>query len=191
MVRNKDLSLCSITEIKNELKRQNIIGDKRITIRKLSQTINTNTYILTFNNPKPPVEKYIPNPWRCYNCQKYGLLKEVCSRKPVWVKCGTHEPDHTEKTYSNNLNYNNCYESHRVDSKQCKIWEKEREILKIKVTKNITFSKARRLVEMPFIKPTFAKITKTPPNENRINTQIKKKNWRRIDKPNKLTTKLY
>ena len=43
-------------EIKNELKKQNVIDIKQITIRKLNQTIDTNSYILTFNNPKPPPE---------------------------------------------------------------------------------------------------------------------------------------
>ena len=33
----------------------------------------------------------------------------------------------------------------------------EREILKIKITQNIAFPEARRLVEMLFIKPTFCK----------------------------------
>ena len=133
----------------------------------------------TFNNPNPPLEieigymlvkKYIPNPRRCYNCQKYGHLKEACSRKPVCVKCGAHEPDHI-----NNLNCSNCNESHRADSKLCKIWGKEREILKIKFTQNFSFLEARRLVDMPFIKPSFAKITKTPPYKNQVNTQNKKK----------------
>ena len=60
-------------EIKNELKKQNVIDVKRITIKKQNEIIETNTYILTFNNPKPPleikigytvvkVETYIPNP---------------------------------------------------------------------------------------------------------------------------------
>ena len=84
-------------EIKNELKKQNIIDVKRITIKKQNEII-TNTYILTFNNPKTPleikigytvvkVETYIPNP-RCHNCQKYGHLKEHCTRKQVW-RAGT------------------------------------------------------------------------------------------------------
>ena len=51
---------------------------------------------------------------------------------------------------------------------------KKKEILKIKVIQNISFPEIRRLVEMAFIKPTFAKIKKTP-NENQINTQIKTK----------------
>ena len=100
------------------------------------------------------VEKYISNPRWFHNCQKYGHIKEACTRKPVCVECGAHESDHTEDMCSNNLN---CNESHKVDSKLCKIWIKEREILKIKVTQNISFPEARRLVEMPFIKPTFAK----------------------------------
>ena len=34
VIRNGELSLCSITEIKNELKKQNVIDVKRITIKK-------------------------------------------------------------------------------------------------------------------------------------------------------------
>ena len=101
------------------------------------------------------VEKYIPNPRRCHNCQKYEHLKEAYSRKPVCVKYGVHEPDHAEYMCTNNLNCSNCNESHRADSKLCKIWGEKREILKIQVTQNINFSEARRLVEMPFIKSTF------------------------------------
>ena len=91
VIRNGELSLCSIMEIKNELKKQNVIDVKRITIKKQNEIIETNTYILTFNNPKPPldikigytvvkVQTYIPNPRRCHNCQKYGHLKQHCTR---------------------------------------------------------------------------------------------------------------
>ena len=70
-----------------------------------------------------------------------------------------------------------------VNSKHCKIWGKVRKIIKIKVTQNITFLEVGRLVEIPFIKPTFTKIiTIQNPNENLVDTQIKTK---RIDKPNK------
>ena len=112
VIRNGELSLCSITEIKNELKKQNVIDVKRITIKKQNEIIETNTYVLTFNNPKPPlemkigytvvkVETYIPNPRRCHNCQKYGHLKEHCTRKQVCVKCGEQEPNHIEESCKN------------------------------------------------------------------------------------------
>ena len=37
-------------------KKQNVIDVKRIIIRKQNQTINTTTYILTFNNPNSSAE---------------------------------------------------------------------------------------------------------------------------------------
>ena len=58
----------------------------------------------------------------------------------------------------------------------------------MKITKNITFSEARRLIENPFKKLTFSQVTRTPSNqvEKEAKTQIKtKKNRRRINKFNK------
>ena len=45
----------------------------------------------------------------------------------------------------------------------------------MKITKNITFPEARRLIENPFNKLTFSQVTKTPSNqvENETKTQIK------------------
>ena len=167
-------------------KKQNVIDVKRITIKKQNEIIETSTYILTFNNPKPPleikigytvvkVETYIPNPRRCHNCQKYGHLKQHCTRKQVCVKCGEQEPNHIEESCKNSLNCNNCKGNHRADSKYCKIWEREKEIIKMKITKNITFPEARWLIENPFNKLTFSQVTRTPSNqvENEAKTQIK------------------
>ena len=45
----------------------------------------------------------------------------------------------------------------------------------MKITKNITFPEARRLIENPFNKLTFSQVTRTPSNqvENEAKTQIK------------------
>ena len=43
----------------------------------------------------------------------------------------------------------NCSEKHSADSKECLIWHKEKEILRIKFTRNISFIEARKLVEAP------------------------------------------
>ena len=104
--------------------------------------------------------KYIPSPRRCHNSQE----------NPICVKYGTHQPDHSEDMCANNLNCRNCNESLIVDSKLCNVWEKEKEILKIKVIQNISFPEARRFVEILFNKPAFTKIAKTPSNENQINS---------------------
>ena len=72
VMRNKELSQCSKEEILAELKNQGVTDIKRITIKKENKTIQTNTYILTFNSPTIPkeikicyinekIEQYIPN----------------------------------------------------------------------------------------------------------------------------------
>ena len=44
----------------------------------------------------------------------------------------------------------NCGQKHSADSKECRIWHKEMEILRIKFTRNISFVEARKLlVEAP------------------------------------------
>ena len=52
-MRSKELSLCTIEEIKRELKRQGVIEVKRVSIKK-GKIIETNTYIMEFNTPKIP-----------------------------------------------------------------------------------------------------------------------------------------
>lgn len=121
VVRSAELSLCTLEEIRNNnsIKKQNIIDIKRISIKKNDRIIDTNTYIMTFDAPEPPqeikigytiskVETYIPNPLRCFNCQRYGHGKNQCTRKLVCGKCGENDPNHTELTCPNETNCSNC-----------------------------------------------------------------------------------
>jgi len=66
-----------------ELYSQGVIRCKRIKITRNAQTIETNTYVLTFNRLqlssvinmdylRVGVEKYIPSPLRYTKCQKFG-----------------------------------------------------------------------------------------------------------------------
>ena len=65
------------------LQSQGVIAVKRFTIKKNYDTIPTNTLLLTFNSVTVPnslkifyrvipVEIYVPNPLRCFNCQRFG-----------------------------------------------------------------------------------------------------------------------
>ena len=73
VVRSKELSLCTVEEIKKEMKKQGVTEVKRVTIKKEGKPIETNTYIMTFDQPKilekiklgytmERVEQFIPNP---------------------------------------------------------------------------------------------------------------------------------
>ena len=47
IVRSRELSLCT-----NVMKKQEVIEVKRIYIKKVEKTIETNTYVMKFNQPK-------------------------------------------------------------------------------------------------------------------------------------------
>ena len=112
VVRSKELSLCTIDEIKKEMKKQGVTEVKRVTIKKEGKLIETNTYIMTFDQPKilekikigytmESVEQFIPNPLRCYNFQKYCHHEDNCRGLQVCGKCAQQDPDH----HIDNCNY--------------------------------------------------------------------------------------
>ena len=85
---------------------------------------------------------------RCHNCQKYGHHEDRCSKDPICTKCG-QTAEHLENRCTNELHCVNCGEKHSADSKECQIWHKEKEILRIKFTRNVSFVEAWKLVEAP------------------------------------------
>ena len=117
VIESPDLASCSLEEIRLHLKPQGITDMRRISICKETRTIDTNTYILTFNKPTTPtsisisyintkIETYIPNPLRCQKCQKYEHPKDKCTRPSIYAKCGNS--NHTEVEYKNPFNCINC-----------------------------------------------------------------------------------
>ncbi|XP_033729681.1 uncharacterized protein LOC117318861 [Pecten maximus] len=145
---------------------------RRIRSRRNGQTINTNTFILTFGGPQLPqtvtigyqrygVSAYIPNPLRCRNCQKYGHHEDRCGRNTVCEHCGRE--GHTDNDQCNIVGKRciNCQGNHAASSRDCPAWKKEREVLRVKYTENISFPEARRIVESKdSTNPTFATIVK-------------------------------
>ncbi|KAK5647068.1 hypothetical protein RI129_005532 [Pyrocoelia pectoralis] len=99
----RDLLNCSIEEIKENLKNQGVVDVRRIRTRRDGELIDTANHILTFNVSKLPrmiqaafyplqVRPYIPNPLRCFNCQRFGHSSVNCKHDKRCV-CGkpTHE----------------------------------------------------------------------------------------------------
>ncbi|GFT76697.1 uncharacterized protein TNCV_335631 [Trichonephila clavipes] len=77
---------------------QNVCDVRRITIRRDGQVLNTKHLILTFHTPdlpqtvkmafiRCPVRPYIPNPLRCFQCQRFGHSKTVCRGQPTCSRC--------------------------------------------------------------------------------------------------------
>ncbi|XP_055943868.1 uncharacterized protein LOC129975026 [Argiope bruennichi] len=88
----------SIEKITAELKPEGVTHVRRITIRRDGQLLPTKHFILTFNNPKLPesvkvgymklpVRTYIPNPLRCFQCQRFGHSKASCRGTLTCARC--------------------------------------------------------------------------------------------------------
>ena len=103
------------------LRPQEVTGCKRFKIKKDGKTVETNTLLLTFNRvnvPKSlkifynvvPVDVYVPNRLRCFNCQRFGHYEYNCSEDPGSVRenCGE---DHTSQC-KNPTKCINCGKDH-------------------------------------------------------------------------------
>jgi len=99
VIRSRDIAGCSVEEIVEELQPQGVTAAVIIHVRDGDSRRRTNTVVLTFASPHPPkhitdgylrvpVEPYIPNPLRCFKCQKIRpqlqSLQERCYMCEMW-----------------------------------------------------------------------------------------------------------
>lgn len=158
IIRDRRLFCCSDTELIEELKPFGVTHVRRIRSKINGVLSDTNNYVLTFNTPKRPTEliylrklipvrPYIPNPLRCYNCQKFGHHENNCkSSHPVCAKCAS-QTHPTCNCTSQDAKCANCGASHPSNSSNCPVWKKEKEVTKTKFTRNVSYREARKLVE--------------------------------------------
>jgi len=165
--RCSDLQDCSEDEILYELKDQGVTELKRIKIRRDGGLRDTNTFIVSFGFPKLPaflkigylrtkVDVFIPNPQRCFKCQKYGHSRFTCRGKAICPKCGLD--DHGDDACTQPEKCLNCNGGHPAFAKSCPIWIKEKEVQTLKTTRGIGFPEARRIVEAKYTVPSYANI---------------------------------
>ena len=157
IIRDKILRFESEENILEYLKPQGVTHVKRFKIKKNQEYINTNTLLLTFNSvvaPKTlkifyqiiPVDLYVPNPLRCFNCQRFGHHENNCPtvEGSVCENCGTGGDDHRTINCKNPAKCVNCGGNHASRSSECTVWKKEKEIMKIKVTQRLTYPEAKK-----------------------------------------------
>ena len=153
---HKDLFFMSDEDILNELSEQGVTDVSRFFLKKDGQNIKTNTLFITFNTPTAPkelkigyyivkVQMYVPNPLRCFNCQKFGHSKKFCKNPLACWKCGSEGHDGSECTAETTCCLN-CKGDHCASSKSCPIWIQEKDIQRIKTERGLSYGDARRLV---------------------------------------------
>ena len=175
-------------EIVDYLKEQGVTACKRFKIKKDHEMVETNTLLLTFNTvnvPKSlrifyrivPVDIYVPNPLRCFNCQRFGHHENNCpvDLGSVCANCGAGGHDHHTSACKNAPKCVNCGKDQVSRSSNCEIWKKEKEICKIKVTKNITYLEAKKQFESQTSDLDFTKIVQSlssKPESKTVGTQF-------------------
>ena len=112
------------------------------------------TILLTFAKPNHPAyvnigyirckcNTYVPNPTRCFQCQKLGHVSSVCKGNPTCAKCG--QEGHSTDSCSDDPICVNCSGPHLASDKNCPAWVKEKHVLKIKTVQKVSIGQARRL----------------------------------------------
>ncbi|XP_023225346.1 uncharacterized protein LOC111626261 [Centruroides sculpturatus] len=136
---------------------QGVTAVRRISIRRDGKLIPTKHLILTFNKPTLPssvatgylccpVRPYIPNPLRCFKCQRFGHSQISCRGKKACAQCGNEDHESTECRSSPCCV--NCKDSQPAYSRKCTAWQREKEIQRLKTVNNISYPEARRIVTL-------------------------------------------
>ncbi|GBL63773.1 hypothetical protein AVEN_270006-1 [Araneus ventricosus] len=143
-------------EILKELQGQGVSHVRRISIRRDGQLLHTKHLILTFDSAKLPenikagymrlsVRTYIPNPLRCFKCQRFGHSKPSCRGTLTCARCAEVGHESTDCTRTEKCV--NCKGEHTSFSRNCIAWKQDKKIISTKIKKQISYHEARKLVK--------------------------------------------
>ncbi|GFX50964.1 RNA-directed DNA polymerase from mobile element jockey [Trichonephila clavipes] len=103
------------------------------------------------------LHRYIPNPLRCFKCQSFGHSQTVCRGRFKYSRCIS--VGHASSDCNLEQKGMNCSKPHSSDSKLYPKWKTEIQIQEIKINRNISCSKAHKLI-VPRLSQTYAQAIK-------------------------------
>ena len=148
-------------EIKDETECADVFRLQKKNLTPNDQTTNTSPVVLTFMD-SPPLEVFIglqrfktklfiPNPTRCFKCQRFGHIAQSCRAKARCPRCSE------EHDYNNcplkasasapdavRLKCPNCGDDHSAAYKGCKSFLTAKEITTIKVINKFSYAEATK-----------------------------------------------
>ncbi|XP_048255092.1 uncharacterized protein LOC125381696 [Haliotis rufescens] len=190
-------------EITDELTSQGVSAVKRFTMKSRDgDIIPSNTYMLTFALSTLPksvkagylnigVEVYVPNPPRCFKCQKFGHGSKSCNHSVVCQRCGD---GHDSTGCTADIKCSNCNGKHLASSKLCPVWQKQSKIIRLKHEQNISFFEAKKVIDSqapstPLTRTYSAAAISTPPTPPTVSISIQTEmTWVTSDSPISITS---
>ena len=85
------------------------------------------------------VKPCLPRPRRCYCCHTYGHTASECTKNPVCSRCGQ---EHDDDQCNNTPHCAACGGDHSATDPNCPKWKEEKEVMKIRHEKKISYSEA-------------------------------------------------
>lgn len=158
------------SEILDGMKEQKVESVKQIIIKKNEVEEKSPLFVLTFSTTTLPskvfagyislnVRPYIPNPMRCFLCQKYGHNHKLCRGTAVCANCGSPEHKSDECTAAKPCCVN-CSGDHPAYVKTCPKYLFEKEVQRVKTLDKLSYPEARKKVlETTTLMPPVAKKT--------------------------------
>ena len=175
VIRCPDLRDTSDEEIVDGLSSFGVKEARRITTRRGGSTIPTDSIILTFDSTAIPstvtvgytrvhVRTYVPNPMRCFRCQRFGHTKTHCRNRPACAKCSSleHLDEDCDATVPRCVNCGDAQLPHTSYDRSCPSYVREKEIIALKATRNLSFKEARDMYNQSHPTVSYAQKAKTP-----------------------------
>lgn len=145
-------------DILHGLTSQGVMRVQRITRKEQGNPVNTPALILTFSRCNYPshvkigllrvaTRPYYPNPLLCYGCVRFGHPRARCPGPKRCLNCSAEHELAEGETCPAAAHCINCNGQHRPNNRQCPVYKKEVEVIRLKVDHNLTFPEARKRVE--------------------------------------------
>ena len=160
---SETLAQSSDEEILEHLSDQGVIRVERMKKWENNQLKNTNRFILTFSGTYLPslikvtewqrelVEVYIPKPFQCKHCFRFGHLKKWCRRDQGEQTCSRcSEPGHISENCTSEPHCINCKGNHHPRDKNCPTYKFRCEVSATQAKQHITRREAEDHVRMTF-----------------------------------------
>ena len=138
---------------------------RRLTTFRDGQRRDTDLLVLTFNTTSLPetlnigwlrkdVRVFIPNPLRCYNCQRFGHGSSTCKYSARCFRCGQAPHGQGVQCTGTPICLSCDSSEHLVSSSQCPVWKEEKSICELKANSGMSYPEARRQVKATKVTPT-------------------------------------